>query len=100
MNIIREWPSSHARWERAKNSLAGGVSSGLRAQMRPFPLSFDRGSGSSIWDADGNRYTDYVLGWGPLFLGHSHPMVLEAVHAQLDRAQTFGAGHRLEYEAA
>lgn len=68
--------------------------------MPPHPLSFDRGEGSQVWDIDGNQYTDYVLGWGPLFLGHSHPEVVAAVAAQLPRAQTFGSGHVGEYETA
>lgn len=98
--LITHWPKSLAAWERSKASLAGGVSTGLRAAMPPHPLSFEQGFGARLRDVDGNEYTDYVLGWGPLFLGHSHPEVLEAVGAQLQRGQTFGAGHHFEYEAA
>lgn len=100
MSLITEWPSSHAAWQRTRRSLAGGVSTGLRAQMPPHPLSFDHGSGARLTDVDGNEYTDYVLGWGPLFLGHSHPEVTAAVAAQLSRGQAYGSGHRGEYEAA
>lgn len=100
MPIIAEWPKSHAAWQRARKSLAGGVSTGLRAQMPPHPLSFNRGVGARLTDIDGNEYTDYVLGWGPLFLGHSHPEVTAAVAAQLERGQTYGSGHSGEYEAA
>jgi len=98
--LIDQWPASHAAWERTRRSLAGGVSTGLRAQMPPHPLFFTRGEGSRIHDVDGNTYTDYVLGWGPLFLGHSHPEVVDAVAAQLPLGQTYGAGHAAEYEAA
>lgn len=100
MNLIEEWPQSRSAWERTKLSLAGGVSTGLRAQMPPHPLSFERGLGSQIWDIDGNQYTDYVLGWGPLFLGHSNPEVIDAVATQLPLGQTFGSGHRDEAAAA
>lgn len=68
--------------------------------MRPHPLFFERGHGAYLDDLDGNRYVDYVLGWGPLLLGHSHPDVVAAVAAQLPLSQTFGSGHRLEYEVA
>jgi glutamate-1-semialdehyde 2,1-aminomutase len=100
MNLITDWPLSLAAWERSKASLSGGVSTGLRASMPPHPLSFERGQGSQLFDIDGNRYTDYVLGWGPVFLGHSHPEVVQAVAEQLPRGQTFGSGHALEYEVA
>ena len=87
-------------WERAKRSLGGGVSTGIRAHMPPHPLFFDRGVGSRLWDVDGNEYVDYVLGWGPTILGHSHPRLVEAITQQVARALTFGSGHRWEYEAA
>lgn len=94
------WPVSAAWYERAKRSLPGGVSTGLRASMRPHPLFFERGSGSRLFDVDGREYVDYVLGWGPLILGHSHPAIVDAVGAQLRLGQTFGAGHRGEFEVA
>lgn len=100
MQLIEEWPRSLEAWNRSKRSLSGGVSTGLRAQMPPHPLSFERGVGAKIYDIDGNIYSDYVLGWGPLFLGHSHPEVVAEVAAQLKLGQTFGSGHRAEYEAA
>lgn len=100
MQLIEEWPHSLEAWNRSKQSLAGGVSTGLRAQMPPHPLSFERGVGAKIHDIDGNVYTDYVLGWGPLFLGHSHPEVVERVREQVAAGQTYGSGHKDEYEVA
>ncbi|WP_202806046.1 aspartate aminotransferase family protein [Actinopolymorpha alba] len=100
MRVITEWPASARAWERCRQSLAGGVSTGLRAQMRPHPIFFSHGQGSSITDVDGNTYVDYVLGWGPLILGHSHPGVVAAVGAQLPQGQTFGSGHLAEYAVA
>ena len=52
---------SLTRFEEAKASLAGGVSSGLRRAQRPFPMYFESGSGSKIRDVDGNAYIDYTL---------------------------------------
>ncbi|WP_454140871.1 aspartate aminotransferase family protein [Microbacterium lacticum] len=100
MELITDWPLSQGAWARSRASLAGGVSTGLRAAMPPHPLSFDSGVGAHLRDIDGNVYTDYVLGWGPLFLGHSHPAVVEEVGTQLRRGQTFGSGHRYEYLVA
>src|SRR5690606_16017139 len=97
---ITSWPASEQAWERTKGSLAGGVSTGLRAAMRPHPLFFRGGSGPRINDLDGNSYLDYVLGWGPVILGHGHPGLTEAVRAQAPLGATYGSGHLLEAEVA
>ncbi len=89
---------SIADLERAKKTLAGGVSSSVRGGDKPFPLYFDRGEGSHLWDVDGNEYIDYVLGRGPLLLGHSHAEVIDATCAQLRRGQIYAAQHELEFE--
>ena len=91
---------SATRFHRARRSLAGGVSSGLRRSARPYPLYFDSGHGSRITDVDGNTYIDYSLAWGPLILGHSPPEITKAVSIQLNKGMTFGAQHDLEIEAA
>ena len=62
---------SQERFERACRFLAGGVSTSLRRNARPYPLYFEAGLGSRVVDVDGNRYLDYGLAWGPLILGHS-----------------------------
>ena len=95
-----EWPASFDRWKRAKKVLGGGVSTGLRASMPPHPLFFSRGLGSRLWDVDGHKYIDYVLGWGPLILGSSHPRIVEAISTQAALGTTYGAGHHWEYEVA
>ncbi len=100
MEPIKEWPGSASRWDRARHSLGGGVSTGLRATMPPHPIYFDHGAGSRLWDVDGHEYVDFVLGWGPVLLGHSNPAVLDAVAAQLHRGQTYGSGHDGEFEVA
>jgi glutamate-1-semialdehyde 2,1-aminomutase len=91
---------SRRHFERARRTLAGGVSSSFRSAQRPTPLYFSHGDGARIVDVDGQEYVDYVLGWGPLILGHSPPAVVEAVRARAARAQTFGAQHELEFLVA
>jgi len=84
---------------RAKQSLAGGVSSPFRAQS-PVPLYFEDGCGCRLRDVDGNEYIDYALAWGPLILGHRHPAIVEALRRQVDRPHLYGAQHELEFEVA
>lgn len=101
MQLIDSWPTSEALLARAWQSVgAGGVSTGLRAQMKPHPLYFERGEGAYLFDVDGHRYTDYVLGWGPVILGHAHPEVTKAVIEQAGKGATYGANHRAEFEVA
>jgi glutamate-1-semialdehyde 2,1-aminomutase len=59
-----------------------------------------RGEGAYLVDADGNRYVDLVLSWGPLILGHAHPEVIEAVVDAVGRGTTFGAPTELEVRLA
>ena len=88
--------TSRELYAEAQRHLAGGVSTIMRADAKPFPLYFESGAGSRITDVDGNEYLDYTLAFGPLILGHSHPAVVEAVVEQVRRGQTYGAQHRLE----
>jgi glutamate-1-semialdehyde 2,1-aminomutase len=83
--------------------MPGGVSSPVRAMRsvgRDHPLFLARGSGGWVWDADGNRYVDWVQSWGPLIAGHAHPEVIAAVSAAAERGTTFGAPTELELELA
>lgn len=88
--------TSRQLYTEAQRYLAGGVSTIMRADAKPFPLYFNRGFGSHIVDVDGNEYVDFTLAFGPLILGHSHPSVVRAVREQLEVGQTYGAQHRLE----
>ncbi|MGZ4480697.1 MAG: glutamate-1-semialdehyde 2,1-aminomutase [Gaiellales bacterium] len=96
--------SASARlFERARRVIPGGVSSPVRAMRsvgREYPLFVERGEGAWLVDADGNRYVDWVLSWGPLIAGHAHPEVLAAVEAAARRGSTFGAPTELEVELA
>ena len=93
---------SNALYERALGLMPGGVNSPVRA-MRSIgrdPLFIDRGQGCEITDVDGNSYIDYVCSWGPLILGHAHPVVVEAVQEQLLKGSSFGAPTELEVDLA
>lgn len=63
--------------------------------MKPVPLFLDKGKGSRVWDVDGNQYIDYILGYGPLILGHSHPELLEYVSKAMQKGQQFGMQHQV-----
>lgn len=99
-NIRNKTRGSWERFVRAQQSLAGGVSSGLRRSARPYPLFYSSGKGSRVTDVDGNFYLDYGLAWGPLILGHAPQEVVRAVQEQLERGFTYGAQHDLEFEVA
>jgi glutamate-1-semialdehyde 2,1-aminomutase len=93
---------SHEIYQRAKQLMPGGVNSAARAfgGVGGEPVVFERADGAYLFDVDGNRYIDYIGSWGPMILGHQHPTVVAAVHAQVDRAFTFGAPTAAENEMA
>lgn len=80
----------------SRRYLASGVSSTLRLAVGPTPLFIERGAGAELIDVDGNRLIDYVLGYGPLILGHAHPTVVRAVSEAIAQGSTFGAQHERE----
>jgi glutamate-1-semialdehyde 2,1-aminomutase len=94
--MITHWPKSTEYLERARRSLAGGVSSPFRVKA-PVPLYFRNGAGSRLEDVDGNEYIDYVLAWGPMILGYRHPAIVEAMRKQADLPADYGAQHELEF---
>jgi glutamate-1-semialdehyde 2,1-aminomutase len=71
--------------------LAGGVGSNARLTPNLVPLCFERGAGSHIFDVDGNEYIDYILGLGPLILGHCPSKVVASVKQQVDKGSLFGS---------
>lgn len=95
-----DWTRSRQLLERAQRVLPAGVTSNVRAAERPFPLFFARAEGAILTDVDGNAYIDYVLGQGPMILGHSHPAVLAAVEQAMRRGQLFAGQHELEIAVA
>ena len=86
----------------AQRVLPGGVNSPVRAfrSVGGVPRFIARGEGAWLEDADGNRYVDLVLSWGPLILGHAHPEVFAAVVEAAGRGTTYGAPTELEVRLA
>lgn len=97
---MRTYTTSRALYDRARNVLAGGVSSEFRKFSYPHPLFFTHGQGSHIYDVDGNDYLDFTLSQGPLILGHSHPAVLDRVTNASAAGQLYGAQQEAEIELA
>ncbi|MGK5090916.1 glutamate-1-semialdehyde 2,1-aminomutase [Deltaproteobacteria bacterium TL4] len=89
-------------FERAQQSLPGGVNSPVRAfkSVGMTPLFIERGKGSKIYDVDGNEFIDYVGSWGPLILGHCHEEVLHAITHALRNGTSFGAPTEAEIQLA
>jgi glutamate-1-semialdehyde 2,1-aminomutase len=87
---------------RARRSLPGGVNSPVRSfkGVGGTPPFFERAEGQFLFDVDGNRYLDMVLGYGPLILGHLHPGVVAAVSRQLQLGEAFGGPTEAEVELA
>ncbi len=98
---LLELRKSEAIYEEAKKILPAGASSNVRIHKHdPFPIIFDHGKGSRVWDVDGNEYVDYLLAYGPLILGHCHPAVVNAIKEQLQKGTMFGTTTELEVEVA
>lgn len=95
---------SAALFERARRTIPGGAGSTARLPRNgwnPYPLFISEGNGSRLRDADGNEYIDYLLGLGPMILGHRHPVVTKAVSEAINTYGTcFGLPYELEIEAA
>jgi glutamate-1-semialdehyde 2,1-aminomutase len=93
---------SQTLFSAAQKHIPGGVNSPVRAfgAVGGTPVFFDRASGAYMFDADGKRYTDYVLSWGPMLLGHGHTDVLDAIRTQLEKAMSFGTPTELEIQLA
>jgi glutamate-1-semialdehyde 2,1-aminomutase len=97
-NKVRSYQKSLDLFERAKKSLAGGVSSHFRASEQPHPLFYVRAAGARIWDVDGNESLDFTLSQGPMILGHSNPEVLKAAESATSCGQLFAGQHLAEVE--
>lgn len=93
---------SHDLFTRAKTLMPGGVNSPVRAfkSVGGEPFFTARAEGPYLFDADGNRYIDYVGSWGPMIVGHNHPKVLEAVIETAKNGLSFGTPNPLEVTMA
>ena len=89
-------------FSRASAVIPGGVNSPVRAfkAVGGTPRFISRAQGAYMWDANGQRYTDYIGSWGPMILGHGHPAVVDAVQKALSEGFSFGAPTEREVELA
>jgi glutamate-1-semialdehyde 2,1-aminomutase len=94
--------ASEMLFHRAQGLFPGGVNSPVRAfrAVGGIPRFIASAKGAYLTDIDGNRLLDYVLGWGPMLLGHGHPNVVEAVQRQVRLGLLYGSSTALEIELA
>lgn len=99
---MKTYQKSQRYFNQAKAVIPGGVNSPVRAfkAVGGNPIFIKRAKGSKIYDVDGNSYIDYVLSWGPLILGHSHPKIVKALKSAIERGTSYGAPTPLEIELA
>jgi glutamate-1-semialdehyde 2,1-aminomutase len=99
---VNNFSKSQELYDQAVKLMPGGVNSPVRAfgAVGGTPLFFERGEGAYLYDADGNRYVDYVLSWGPLIRGHAHPAVVSALQDAVARGTSYGAPNQYEIELA
>ena len=97
-----ERPKSSEIFKKLNTLIPGGVSSPVRAfhTVGMDPLVAVRGEGPYLFDADGNRFVDFVMSWGPLVLGHAYPKVISAVQKQAENGTSFGVTTEREAELA
>lgn len=87
---------------RAQQSIPGGVNSPVRAfkSVGGTPLFIEKAKGAYLFDADGNRYIDYIASWGPMILGHAYEPVVKAIQQYAPLSTSYGAPTLLEVEMA
>ncbi|WP_107839490.1 glutamate-1-semialdehyde 2,1-aminomutase [Metasolibacillus meyeri] len=90
---MRSYEKSKQAFSEAVDLMPGGVNSPVRAfkSVNMSSIFMESGQGAIIRDIDGNEYIDYVLSWGPLILGHTHPEVVAAIGEQAAKGASFGA---------
>ena len=95
-------PTNQQQFDRAREVLVGGVNSAVRAfrAVGGTPRFIARAEGAYMWDVEGTRYVDYLGSWGPMIVGHSHPLVLERVREAAGRGLSYGAPNVMETELA
>tara|TARA_R110002095_G_scaffold986_1_gene4876 strand:- start:2144 stop:3442 length:1299 start_codon:yes stop_codon:yes gene_type:complete len=93
---------SETLFEQAKQYIPGGVNSPVRAfkAVGGTPIFTERAEGAYLYDADGKRYIDYVLSWGPMILGHAHPAITAAVIEKMKKGLSFGTPTEIETQLA
>lgn len=93
---------SESLYQQAQAYIPGGVNSPVRAfkSVGGKPLFIKKASGAWLEDEDGNQYLDFINSWGPMLLGHAHPLINQAITEALAGSTSFGAPNRREVEMA
>lgn len=96
------YEKSKQLFQRAQQSIPGGVNSPVRAfkSVGGTPLFIRKAKGAYLFDADGNKYIDYIASWGPMILGHAYEPVVKAIQEKAPDSTSFGAPTELEIEMA
>ena len=94
--------TSKQLFERAQKSIPGGVNSPVRAfkSVGGTPVFMKHAKGAYLYDADGNKYIDYIASWGPMILGHAHEAIVKAIQEYATYSTSYGAPTQLEIEMA
>src|ERR1700760_947755 len=89
-------------FERAQQSIPGGVNSPVRAfkSVGGTPLFIQRAEGPYLYDVDGNKYIDYIASWGPMILGYAWPPFVAAIQEYAVWSTSYGAPTELEIKMA
>ena len=87
-------------WKEALELFPGGVNSPVRAAVKPFPFYVERGEDAFLYTVDGQRLIDYVLGYGPLILGHANEYVKKKIIEQIEKGWLYGTPSKSEIELA
>lgn len=96
------YESSKSLFERAQQSIPGGVNSPVRAfkSVGGTPLFISKAKGAYLYDVDHNQYIDYIASWGPMILGHAYEPVIKAIQEQAVYSTSYGAPTELEIQMA
>ena len=97
-----EIKKSEALFQEAVQYIPGGVNSPVRAfgSIGSTPRFIKKADKALMWDEDGNEYIDFIGSWGPMILGHNHPLVLDAVMEYAKRGLSYGAATSIEVDMA
>jgi glutamate-1-semialdehyde 2,1-aminomutase len=89
-------------FERAQQSIPGGVNSPVRAfkNVGGSPVFINSAKGAYLFDEDGNQFIDYINSWGPMILGHAYEPVVKAIQEKAAGSTSFGTPTELEIEMA
>jgi glutamate-1-semialdehyde 2,1-aminomutase len=93
---------SERLFKNAQKYIPGGVNSPVRAfkSVGGTPVFMKKAKGAYLYDADGNRYIDYIASWGPMILGHAHPPVVKAIRKYANLSTSYGTPTELEVKMA